>query len=85
MNDRTFFIIGLDAPMAYFLYNEHQVIIKKKLFPMKMTILRYVTVLIRFIILPSLFLYISYHILCHLCEPGDVRMFFVLTPVLLYM
>jgi len=25
MNDRTFFIIGLYAPMTYFLYNEHQV------------------------------------------------------------
>jgi hypothetical protein len=81
----NFFIIGPYAPMTYFLYNEHHVTIKKKMFPMKMTILRYVTVLIRFIILPSLFLYMSYFILCHLCVPGDVCMLFVLTPVLLYM
>jgi hypothetical protein len=82
-----FFIIRLYAPMTYFLYNEYQVTTLKKItFPMKMTILRYVTVLIRVIILPSPFLYKSCFILCHLCVPGDVCcMLFVLTPVLLYM
>jgi hypothetical protein len=87
MNNRTFFynwslcsydLFSVQWASGHNLY-------KKNMFPMKMTLLRYVTVLIRFITLPSLFLYISYSILCHLCVPGDVCMLFVLTPVLLYM
>lgn len=71
--------------MTYFLYNEHHITIKKIMFPMKMTILCYAIMLIRFIIFSTLFLYISYFILCHLWVPRDVYMFFILTPVLLYM
>jgi len=85
MNDRTFFIIDLYARMTYFLYNEHQVTLKK-MFPTKMTIftLRHCAHQIHYTSI-AVFIRIIFYFMPFVCTWRCVCMLFVLTPVLLYM